>query len=103
VIDPAAYRWRDARLEGLALPGQVLYEMHVGTFTKEGTWGGRARAAALRDLGVTVVEVMPVADFAGPVRLGLRRRRPLRAHAPLRHPGRRCALSWTSAPARLWA
>ena len=66
VIDPATYRWRDADWKGLALPGQVLYEMHVGTFTKEGTWAAATRELpALRELGVTVVEVMPVADFAG--------------------------------------
>jgi maltooligosyltrehalose trehalohydrolase len=66
VIDPAAYRWRDGAWKGLALPGQVVYEMHVGTFTTEGTWEAAARELpALADLGVTVVEVMPVADFAG--------------------------------------
>ncbi|HEU0104918.1 MAG TPA: alpha-amylase family glycosyl hydrolase, partial [Vicinamibacteria bacterium] len=66
VIDPAAYRWQDAGWKGLALPGQVLYEMHVGTFTTEGTWdAARRELPALRELGITVVEVMPVADFAG--------------------------------------
>ena len=47
--------------------GQVLYEMHVGTFTPEGTWeAAAARAAgAGATLGVTVLEVMPVADFPG--------------------------------------
>ena len=66
VVDPAAYRWKDGAWKGLSLPGQVLYEMHVGTFTKEGTWDAAARElTALRELGVTVVEVMPVADFAG--------------------------------------
>jgi maltooligosyltrehalose trehalohydrolase len=48
------------------LPGQVLYELHVGTFTPEGTWASaRRELAALKRLGVTVVEVMPVADFPG--------------------------------------
>jgi len=66
VVDPAAYRWKDAAWKGVSLPGQVLYEMHVGTFTKQGTWEAAARELpALRDLGVTVLEVMPVADFAG--------------------------------------
>ncbi|HEY8149881.1 MAG TPA: malto-oligosyltrehalose trehalohydrolase [Vicinamibacteria bacterium] len=66
VIDPAAYPWRDRAGKGLSLPGQVLYEMHVGTFTTEGTWdAARGELPALRELGVTVVEVMPVADFAG--------------------------------------
>ena len=66
VIDPAAYPWRIRAGKGLSLPGQILYEMHVGTFTTEGTWdAARRELPALRELGVTVVEVMPVADFAG--------------------------------------
>jgi maltooligosyltrehalose trehalohydrolase len=66
VIDPAAYAWRDRAGKGPSLPGQVLYEMHVGTFTTEGTWdAARGELPALRELGVTLVEVMPVADFAG--------------------------------------
>jgi maltooligosyltrehalose trehalohydrolase len=66
VIDPSRYRWKDESWRGLALPGQVLYEMHIGTFTLEGTWTAAARElAALADLGVTVVEVMPIGDFAG--------------------------------------
>jgi hypothetical protein len=51
---------------GIPADGQVIYELHVGTFTPEGTW--RAAAAeleALADLGITIVEMMPVADFAG--------------------------------------
>jgi maltooligosyltrehalose trehalohydrolase len=66
VVDPAAYRWRDGERPGLALRGQVLYEMHVGTFTTEGTWtAARRELPALREVGVTVVEVMPLADFPG--------------------------------------
>ena len=66
IIDPGAYRWHDADWIGLALPDIVFYELHVGAFTPQGTF----RAAAgqleyLRDLGVTAVEVMPLADFAG--------------------------------------
>jgi maltooligosyltrehalose trehalohydrolase len=46
--------------------GQVLYEMHVGTFTPEGTWrAAMEHLPALRQLGITVIEMMPVADFAG--------------------------------------
>lgn len=66
VIDPAAYSWRDANWKGLRLEGQVVYEMHIGTFTREGTW--RAAIPHLRDLvetGVTVLEVMPVHEFPG--------------------------------------
>jgi maltooligosyltrehalose trehalohydrolase len=66
VVDPAAYRWRDAAWRGAVRQGQVIYEMHVGTFTREGTWAAAARRlAGLADLGVTLLEVMPVAEFPG--------------------------------------
>jgi maltooligosyltrehalose trehalohydrolase len=66
VIDPGRFRWTDARWPGVGREGQVIYEMHVGTFTPEGTWEAAARELpALAELGVTVVEVMPVADFPG--------------------------------------
>jgi maltooligosyltrehalose trehalohydrolase len=65
VID-TAFHWSDSRWSGLNAEGNVIYEMHVGTFTREGTWRGAARELpALADLGVTVVEVMPVAEFPG--------------------------------------
>ena len=55
-----------------ALHRQVLYELHVGTFTAEGTWDAAAsELPALASLGVTTVEMMPVAEFDGRVRLGL--------------------------------
>jgi maltooligosyltrehalose trehalohydrolase len=66
VVDPAAYTWNDAGWKGLALEGQVLYEMHLGTFTPEGTWAAAtAQLPALKDLGITCIELMPVAEFAG--------------------------------------
>ncbi|HYD51929.1 MAG TPA: malto-oligosyltrehalose trehalohydrolase [Gemmatimonadaceae bacterium] len=66
VVDPAAYRWSDGGWRGLTLRGQVLYEMHVGTFTREGTWRAAMRELpALADVGVTAIEMMPVADFPG--------------------------------------
>jgi maltooligosyltrehalose trehalohydrolase len=66
VVDPSRFEWSDAGWRGRPLAGQVIYEMHVGTFTPEGTWAAAARELpALADLGVTVVEMMPVADFAG--------------------------------------
>lgn len=66
VVDPSAFAWTDAGWKGVELPGQVLYEFHVGTFTPEGTWDAAvARLPRLVELGVTVVEVMPVAEFAG--------------------------------------
>lgn len=66
VVDPAAFEWTDGGWRGLTPQGQVVYELHVGTFTPEGTWAAAAEhLAELRDVGVTVVEVMPVADFPG--------------------------------------
>ena len=66
IVDLAAYRWHDEAWAGVSLPGQVLYELHVGTFTREGTWrAAAARLERLRDVGVTVVQMMPVAEFAG--------------------------------------
>jgi maltooligosyltrehalose trehalohydrolase len=66
VVDPGAYAWRDEAWRGIGRDGQVLYEMHVGTFTPEGTWAAAAQALPwLAELGVTVVEVMPVGEFPG--------------------------------------
>jgi len=69
IVDPTQFRWTDSQWPGPAnegLKGQVVYEMHIGTFTKEGTW--RAAAEQLPELahvGITVVEMMPVADCPG--------------------------------------
>ncbi|WP_406856305.1 malto-oligosyltrehalose trehalohydrolase [Alsobacter sp. KACC 23698] len=66
VIDPARYRWRDADWAGVELHGQVLYELHVGTFTPEGSWAAAAlKLPFLKELGVTVIEMMPVNEFPG--------------------------------------
>ena len=66
VVDPSSYHWKDAAWVGVKLAGQVLYELHVGTFTHEGTWrGAMKRLAHLHRVGVTVVEIMPVAEFPG--------------------------------------
>ncbi|HEX3559115.1 MAG TPA: malto-oligosyltrehalose trehalohydrolase [Pyrinomonadaceae bacterium] len=66
VVDPSAFRWADAEWKGAALKGQVIYELHVGTFTREGTWAAAARELkGLSELGVTCIEMMPVADFPG--------------------------------------
>jgi maltooligosyltrehalose trehalohydrolase len=65
VVDPR-YQWTDHRWKGPKLQGQVLYEMHIGTFTQEGTWS--AAAAQMEELskaGITTVEVMPIAEFPG--------------------------------------
>ena len=66
VIDPAAYQWRDAGWRGVERIGQVHYEMHIGTFTREGTWrAAMQHLPALAELGITLLELMPVADFPG--------------------------------------
>jgi maltooligosyltrehalose trehalohydrolase len=66
VIDPGKFVWTDDGWGGQPLAGQVLYELHLGTFTPEGTWAAAAREIPrLRELGVTLIEIMPVADFAG--------------------------------------
>ena len=66
VVDPSAFQWSDANWPGAAIEGQVVYEMHLGTFTREGTWAAAARELPeLSKAGVSVVELMPVADFPG--------------------------------------
>ena len=66
VVDPDAFTWSDAGWTGLALADFVIYEVHVGTFTPEGTFDAAiARLADLRALGITAIELMPVAEFPG--------------------------------------
>ena len=66
VVDPHAYRWHDGGWMGVEIKGQVIYEMHIGAFTEEGTFDAAARELEhLKDLGVTVLEVMPIAEFPG--------------------------------------
>ncbi len=66
IVDPGAFEWTDDDWPGLAPHEHVIYELHVGTFTHEGTWSAaRARLPALADLGVRTIELMPVADFPG--------------------------------------
>lgn len=66
VVDPAAYQWHDDDWDGIAPEDLVFYELHVGAFTPKGTFRAAAeRLEHLRDLGVTAVELMPVADFPG--------------------------------------
>jgi len=64
--DPAAFAWTDAAWTGRQLAGAVVYELHVGTFTPEGTFDAAlGRLDHLRSLGVDLVEVMPVNAFNG--------------------------------------
>lgn len=66
VVDPRAYPWQDAGWPGVEMLGQVIYEMHIGTFTPEGTFDAAARELAeLRRIGITLIEVMPIAEFPG--------------------------------------
>lgn len=66
VIDPALFEWTDAKWPGIKPDGQVLYEMHIGTFTPEGTLAAATEELAeLADVGITVLELMPLADFPG--------------------------------------
>jgi maltooligosyltrehalose trehalohydrolase len=66
VVAPDAYDWHDAAWAGVQLRDTVLYEMHVGTFTGDGTWRAAERELPrLRDIGITCLEMMPVADFPG--------------------------------------
>jgi len=66
VIDPAAYRWRDTAWLGRPWSTAVVYELHVGAFTEEGTFRAAiGKLPALAKLGVTVIELMPIADFPG--------------------------------------
>ncbi|MFO7692916.1 MAG: malto-oligosyltrehalose trehalohydrolase [Vicinamibacterales bacterium] len=66
VVDWRSFPWSDGAWTGLPLEETVLYELHVGTFTPEGTFAAAAdRLPDLKDLGVTAIELMPVADFPG--------------------------------------
>jgi maltooligosyltrehalose trehalohydrolase len=66
VIDPEAFEWTDAGWMGAPWEQAVIYELHVGTFTPQGTFAAATeRLDYLVDLGVTAVELMPVGDFPG--------------------------------------
>ncbi len=67
IVDPASFAWTDQAWRGVGDPGrQVIYEMHVGTFTREGTWrAAMPHLEGLAALGVTTIEMMPVGEFPG--------------------------------------
>jgi maltooligosyltrehalose trehalohydrolase len=66
VLDTGPFEWSDGGWEGVSLDGLVIYELHVGTFSGEGTFDGVVpRLRDLRELGVTAIELMPVATFPG--------------------------------------
>ncbi|MDM0112501.1 malto-oligosyltrehalose trehalohydrolase [Variovorax sp. J22R133] len=66
VIDPLAFTWQHTQWKGRPWEEAVIYEMHVGTFTPEGTFAAaQARLEELAAVGITAIELMPVADFPG--------------------------------------
>jgi maltooligosyltrehalose trehalohydrolase len=66
IVDPRSFKWSDAEWKGLEIQGQVIYEMHVATLTAEGTWtAALERLPDIAEAGMTVIEVMPLADFPG--------------------------------------
>jgi maltooligosyltrehalose trehalohydrolase len=66
VVDASTFKWSDAHWKGVDPKRLLLYEMHVGTFTRQGTFQAAAKQLQeLADLGVSCIEMMPVAEFAG--------------------------------------
>jgi maltooligosyltrehalose trehalohydrolase len=66
IVDASSFHWTDSGWRGRTLREAVIYELHVGTFTREGTWRAAAeKLPELARLGITVVETMPLAEFAG--------------------------------------
>lgn len=67
IVDPNAYQWTVEDWRGAPpLHENVFYEMHIGTFTHEGTWrAAEAHLAELAEIGITTIEVMPIAEFNG--------------------------------------
>jgi maltooligosyltrehalose trehalohydrolase len=66
IVDPDGFRWTDRGWSGVTLAGQIVYELHVGTFTQGGTWrSAMERLPALARTGITLIEVMPIAEFPG--------------------------------------
>jgi maltooligosyltrehalose trehalohydrolase len=66
VVDPARYQWSDYDWQGMPAFGAALYEMHIGTFTREGTFAAaREKLERLRALGINCLEVMPINEFEG--------------------------------------
>lgn len=66
VIDSMSFPWSDDGWPGVIRGKSVVYELHIGTFTREGTWGAASQHLEyLSNLGITVIEMMPVADYPG--------------------------------------
>ena len=66
VVDPDAFVWSDQDWKGVALADYILYELHIGAFTPEGTFASAiSKLDHLKELGITAVELMPVGEFPG--------------------------------------
>lgn len=66
IVNHNLFRWEDDGWEGIALPDMIMYELHIGTFTPEGTFSSAIRRLkALKSLGINSIEIMPVAQFPG--------------------------------------
>ena len=66
IVDPQAYQWKNDDWKGVHMPGQVIYELHVGAFTAEGTLqAAQAELDELQTCGITLIELMPLAEFPG--------------------------------------
>ncbi len=66
VIDQQSYSWKDGDWQGVPLAEMIIYELHVGTFTSEGTFAAIIdKLPYLKDVGVNAIEIMPIAQFPG--------------------------------------
>ena len=66
IVDPTKFSWTDHCWPGVRMARQIIYELHIGTFTREGTWcSAIAQISELAALGITAIEVMPVTDYSG--------------------------------------
>jgi maltooligosyltrehalose trehalohydrolase len=66
VIDHNSYKWNDGNWQGIALEEMILYELHIGTFTEQGTFESAIQKLdLLTEVGINAIEIMPVAQFPG--------------------------------------
>jgi maltooligosyltrehalose trehalohydrolase len=66
IVDPGSFQWTDQDLKGISLESSIFYEIHVGAYTQEGTFDALIpHLAYLADLGITTIELMPIAQFPG--------------------------------------
>jgi maltooligosyltrehalose trehalohydrolase len=66
IVDPGSFQWTDQDLKGISLESSIFYEIHVGAYTQEGTFDALIpHLASLADLGITTIELMPIAQFPG--------------------------------------